>query len=274
MNAIRIASPLFIVREDCNIDLFGTLRKLAKIGYEGVEFIGFYGHKPSEIRKVLDDCGLCAMGDHVQLDTFHEDIEGCLDTHETLGCRYITISGIAPDAMPGTPGFAGTVDKIARIAEAARCRSVTLLYHNHAFELLRKVDGVDLLEALTDGIPAEDLKLELDLGWIAIGGGDPVHYLTKYKDRSPVLHFKDFYTDNVGLIGEPKDFLPARGGVERGCFEFRPTGYGIMNYPAILDKCLACNPEWIVADHDLAYERDSYDDLKLSLAYVRMLLAL
>ncbi len=65
-----------------------------------------------------------------------------------------------------------------------------------------------------------------------------------------------------------------RGGAEQGFFEFRPTGYGIMNYPALIKPMLDCHPEWIVLDHDLAYERDPFEDLALSLAYAKSLMGI
>ena len=272
MRKIKLASPLFIVRDDCAKDLYGSLRRLAAIGFDGVEFLGFFGHAPSEIRKELDGCGLRAVGNHIGLDGFYANTEAVLDAHEILGCKYINVGGISPDGMPGGSDFAGTVAKIAALAEASRRRGIVLLYHNHADELLSKTGGVDLLEALADGVPAEDLKLEPDLGLIAIGCGDVMHYLDKYKNRFPVLHLKDFYADGAAPIDRTADFLLARGGPDRGRFEFRPTGYGIMNYPALLEKCLACVPEWIVADHDFAYKRDSYDDLRLSLEFLKSFL--
>ena len=69
-----------------------------------------------------------------------------------------------------------------------------------------------------------------------------------------------------------RDFVPARGGADRGHFEFRPTGYGVLNLPKLMPLCLDCEPAWFVMDHDLAYERDPYEDLKLSLDYTRALL--
>ena len=71
-----------------------------------------------------------------------------------------------------------------------------------------------------------------------------------------------------------REFVPQRGTAERGHFEFRPTGYGVLNLPRLMPLCLRCHPEWFVMDHDLAYERDIYSDLKLSLDYVRGLLSL
>jgi len=50
------------------------------------------------------------------------------------------------------------------------------------------------------------------------------------------------------------------------------VGYGILNFPGLLNKIKACEPKWLLADHDLAYERDSYFDLKISLEYMKNLI--
>lgn len=107
-----------------------------------------------------------------------------------------------------------------------------------------------------------------------IGGGDCADYLRAYADRCPVIHLKDYYSSDNSKLGRVREFVPARGTAERGHFEFRPTGYGVLNLPKLMPLCLKCEPEWFVIDHDLAYERDSYDDLKLSLDYTRALLAM
>ena len=57
-----------------------------------------------------------------------------------------------------------------------------------------------------------------------------------------------------------------------GCFEFRPVGYGVLNIARLMPLCLACRPDWLVMDHDMAYDRNPYGDLKLSLDYTRDLL--
>lgn len=274
MDKIGVASPLYIVREDCQRDLPGVLGKLAALGFDGVEFLGLFGCEPAAVRAILDDLGMKAVGDHIGIDVLCADLEGQLAVYETLGCEYLSVVGIAEEAMPGTAGWDATREKYARAAKAAHARGITLLYHNHDNELLHRVDGGSQLDAILDGIPADDLSFEPDLGWIAIGGGNPLHFLEKYADRCPVLHWKDFYASDCALLGDVHDFLPEKGAAQRGGFAFRPTGYGVMNYPALVPQSLACAPRWIVTDHDLAYENDPYQELKLSLDYVRALLAL
>ena len=130
-----------------------------------------------------------------------------------------------------------------------------LLFHNHAEELKNKINGKDVLENIFDSVRPDLLYCEPDLGWISIGGADPAYYLKKYKNRCPVIHFKDYINTNDGFL-------------------FRPTGYGIMNNAELYALSLTANPlpEWYVMDHDCAYERDSYYDLKISLEYFRNLI--
>ena len=117
------------------------------------------------------------------------------------------------------------------------------------------VNGKAVLENIFDDVRSDLLYCEPDLGWIDIGGGDPAYYLKKYKDRCPVIHFKDY--------------IPAE---TDGGFLFRPTGYGIMNNAELYALSKPCNPEWYIMDHDCAYERDSYFDLSISLEYFKNLM--
>ena len=268
MKHIKMASPLFILREECQKDLADVLKRLAEVGYEGIEFAGFFGHSAEEVRKMLDENGLVALGNHVSYASMEENADEVLDFHQVVGCSYMTISELPMDR------FDEVAVNYKVFAEKAKKRGIRLLYHNHDHELIEKTDGMENLAWIMEHTDPVDLALEPDLGWIEIGGGDPAWYLEKYVDRCPVIHLKDYYATDRSKLGRVKEFVPARGGEERGHFEFRPTGYGVLNLPKLMPLCLACNPEWFVMDHDLAYERDSVFDLKLSLDYVRNLLAI
>lgn len=274
MHRVRMASPLYILRQECAVDLLAVLRKLKQIGFDGVEFLGFFGHGAREVRSWLDDLGLAALGNHVPFRSFLDDINGTLEYHAAVGCAYLTVADWASSGFPGSQTWEKTLAGLEKMGEQARRYGITLLYHNHDTELIERVNGRALMDAILTSTPKQLLSFEPDLGWIEIGGGDSVDYLTRYADRCPVIHLKDYYSTDRGKHGLVGDFLPQRGGAERGYFEFRPTGYGVLNYPKLIPLCLRCNPDWFVLDHDLAYERDSFDDLKLSLDYVRTLLPL
>ena len=250
----RIGSPLFILREACEKDLLAVLDKLAQIGYEGIEFLGFFGHKPSAIKNKLVSCGLAAVGNHVPFDYFADNTDEVTDAHKEIGCGYITVGAPGADGMPGGADYARTVETFERLGEAARDAGMKLLYHNHAEELKNKLGGKAILEHIFDDTRPDLLYCELDLGWISIGGGDPAYYLRKYKERCPVIHFKDYMPDdNTGFI-------------------FKPTGYGVMQNAQLYALSQKCEPDWYIMDHDCAYERNSYFDLEISLEYFKNLM--
>lgn len=265
MKRIKMASPLYILREECAKDLAGVLKKLAEIGYDGIEFLGFFGHGAAEVKAMLDENGLEALGNHVPYNELKADPDGIFDFHKAVGCHYLTVADLPLE------NFGEVAATLKVLAQKAGERNICLLYHNHDQELIEKTDGVENLAWIMNHT---DLFLEPDLGWIEIGGGDPAWYLEKYVSRCPVIHLKDYFTTDHKKLGRVREFVPARGGEERGHFEFRPTGYGVLNLPKLMPLCLDCDPEWFVMDHDLAYERDSIFDLKLSLDYVRNLLAI
>jgi sugar phosphate isomerase/epimerase len=255
---VKIGSPLFILREEAQRDLFRVLERLAEIGFEGVEFLGFFGNKAAAVRAMLNSLGLTAIGNHVPFDEFSRETGRVIDEHKEIGCGYITIGALEQDGLPGSAGYPRTIENITRIGEAVSAAGMKLLFHNHAEEL-QKVNGKTILSHLLDDTPDNHLYLEADLGWMQIGGANPLEYLRRYKNRCPVLHFKDY--------------LPY--GNEQG-FIFRPTGYGVMDNAGLYVAALALDPppQWIITDHDCAYERDIYSDLQLSFQYMENLMEL
>lgn len=253
MNNAKIGSPLYILRDKCSKDLFGVLERLAEIGFDGIEFLGFFGHIPAEIKNKLDACGLKAVGNHVPFNEFTQNTQKVIEDHKTLGCGYITISA-PPEGLFSEGEYARFKEGIAAVGEMMNAAHMKLLFHNHAEELNISTGKKAVLENIFDDICPGSLYFEPDLGWIQIGGGNPSHYLKKYKDRCPVIHFKDYYP------------------LEDGSYEFRPTGYGVMDNAALYGLSLDCNPEWYVMDHDCSYSRDEFDDLRLSLEYFRNLI--
>ena len=257
---VKIGSPLFILREECAKSLPGVLERIAEIGFDGVEFVSLFGYKVSEVKSKLDSCGLKAIGDHVSFDEFSKNTQKVIDDHKELGCKYITLGSPGADGFSGSPNYKHTLETIHRIGEAMNESGMKLLYHNHAEELRQIVDGKAVLEHLFDDTDPDLLQCELDLGWIGIGGGDPIYFYKKYGERCPVVHYKDYMlTDDLSV----KD--------ERG-FLFRPTGYGVMNFSLLYDMSTAHSPDWYIMDHDLAYSRDSYFELEISLDYFKNLM--
>lgn len=271
MEKIKIAAPLYILRNEAEQDLFAVLEKLKAIGFEGVELLGFFGKKPEEIKAKLDELSMEAVGNHVPSNEFIKNPDKVIRDHLTIGCRYITIAWPDRAIAPGTPEFDQTISDIKVIAGRCKEAGITPLYHNHDFEYRVSPSIADVV---MESCKAEGICMEPDLGWMLFAQADPAEALARYSYRCPVIHFKDIYAKDLSLVGKSEELGEAKARPEKGYFEFRPVGYGMLNIPKLMPLCLACKPEWFVVDHDLAYERDSYQDLKISVDYLKALMGI
>ena len=104
MSKRRIALQLYSVRGDCAKDLPGTLREVAEMGYDGVEFAGYHGRSARDLRYMLDDLGLEVAGTHVGIDTLQgERLRDSIEFNRVLGNRFLVVP-MLPDDMTSSRG--------------------------------------------------------------------------------------------------------------------------------------------------------------------------
>ena len=246
--SLPVAVQVYSVRDDASADLRGTLEKIKKMGYDGVEFAGLYGNAPEDIRAMCDEIGLVPVSAHVPYVDMVADARGVLSQYATIGCKFVAVPYLIPEHRPDGGHFDEVIANIRAIGEVARDLGITLLYHNHDFEFV-KLDGKYALDILYDAVPADYLQTELDTCWVNVGGEEPAAYIRKYSGRSPVVHLKDFYgersEDMYELIGIEKK-APKRP----GNFEFRPVGSGLQDFPAILAAAEDAGAKWVVVEQD------------------------
>ncbi len=274
MRKIRLATPIFLVRRRAEKDLLGVIKELGELGFEAFEMGGLYGNDPEKVRRAAEETGLEILMDHVPYQEFEADMDHVIAARKALGSKYISICKIPDEKYPGGADFSEGISFINRVAEKVKDAGMTLQYHNHGFDFMNRIDGKYPIEHILDGVPAELLQHMPDIGWCMLGGGDPVYMLEKYKDRCKVIHMKDYYAEGPARLRTAHELDGKRGGAEYYNFEFRPTGYGIVNFPAMMDKILSCDPEWITTDHDGSYCGNDYEELRISRQYVENLLEL
>lgn len=248
-----VALQIYSVREDAEKDLKGTLMKIKEMGYDGVEFAGLYGYKPTEIKDMLGEIGLIPISAHVPIDSMLENPDKVIGEYAEIGCKYIAVPYLMEERRPGTEGFAQTIKDIETVATAAKRFGIQMLYHNHDFEFT-KVDGKYALDLIYDSISEDLLKTEIDTCWVNVAGEDPAEYVRKYTGRSPVVHLKDFVMKGkekpeklYELIGIDSDKKEDHG---EEAFGFRPVGYGVQDFSEILQASKDAGAEWVVVEQD------------------------
>jgi sugar phosphate isomerase/epimerase len=182
-----LSIQLYTVREAAAKDFIGVLKKIAAIGYKGVEFAGLHGFKPAEIRKVLDDSGLVASSSHAGLPG-PENLQEMVDTAGTLGYKLI-ITGKGPDDFRTVDGIRQAAEQFQAGAAVLKGTGLSLGYHNHWWEF-NLVDGRLGMEIFLELAP--DVFSQTDVYWACnFGAVDPAKFIRSHKKRIPILHLKD-----------------------------------------------------------------------------------
>ena len=250
----RLGVQLYTVRDLMQRDMDGTLAAIAKIGYQEVEFAGFFNRTPADIRVILERNGLVAPSGHVPFEAIDQGWDAVLDAAHTLGHRYVCIAWIPEQVRKDLDGWKRVADTLNRAGEACRKSNLTLAFHNHSYEFVPLAGQLpyDVLLAATD--PAL-VKLEMDLFWITYGGQDPLAYFAKYPGRIPLVHVKD-------MAAKPRpDIAPDS--------VMRSVGQGTIDWKRIFAQADQAGIKHYFVEHDTPV--DALASIKASFDYLKSL---
>ena len=189
---IPIGLQLYSVRDVLGKDFEGTLKKVAEMGIEGVEFAGSFGKYKDDaagLKKVLDDLGLKAAGTHTGAGTLAGDaLKKTAEFYKTIGCKFLIVPGDGRFTDPEkSKEFAEFMNKTA---EALKAEGLFTGYHNHDQEF-RKKDGDKTYWDLFGERTSKDVIMQQDMGHTMWAGVDPTAVVKKYPGRIKTTHIKN-----------------------------------------------------------------------------------
>lgn len=243
---VPIGLELYSVRQDMAKDLMGTVRTVAKMGYEVVEFYSpYYAWTPEyagEVRKLMDDLGIRCLSTHNDARSFSPDgIDKAIELNKIIGSKYIVMA---------SPGPATTLDDWKKVAERLntgnekmKSAGIRAGYHNHQAEF-RALEGTRPIDVIAENTD-KSVLLQLDVGTCVEVGQDPVAWIKKNPGRLNCIHCKEWSPEKGYrvLIGEGaapwKEIFEAAesaGGVEFYLIE--QEGAEVTPFEAA-EKCLA-----------------------------------
>jgi sugar phosphate isomerase/epimerase len=197
---IPVGVQLYSVRAECAKDLPGTVAKVAAMGYDGVEFAGYYDYTAADLRKLLDDNGLKCCGTHTQMETLSkENLQATIDYNQTLGNKYLICPWLKPDDSNPKEAWLKHAERFNEVAEVIRPLGMYVGYHCHAHDFHALDSGEVPWEILFDNT-AQNVVMQIDTGNCMDGGGDPIKYLKKYPGRSVTIHLKEHSATNKNAI--------------------------------------------------------------------------
>ena len=247
MSSIPVALQMYTVRDQTDIDFIGTYKKVAEIGYAGVEVASTGGLTGTEMKTLLDDLGFGRAGIHCGIDALEADVNAAADYALAMESKYITCPWMPEERRQDAAGWKATAEKLTEIGAALHKQGLTFCYHNHSFEF-QKFAGEYGLDILYGNSCPACLKAQLDTYWVQHGGESPAAYIKKYSGRVPLVHLKDM------TAGENPTFTE--------------VGNGILDWKAIFAAAEAAGTEWFIVEQDvcagpsLESAKISFDNLK------------
>ena len=245
---IPVGVQLYSVRTECEKDLPGTIKAVAKMGYKGVEFAGYYGRDAKTLKKLLDDVGLKCCGTHTGLDTLLGDqLQKTIEFNQTIGNKFLIVPSLPENYRSSRTDWQKTARLFNELAEKIKPHGMRVGYHNHSIEF-KPLDGELPWDTFFGGTKKQ-VVMQLDTGNAMIGGGDPVVFLKRYPGRAQTVHLKPFSkTKPNAVIGE--DELPWQE-IFKLCETTGQTKWYIVEYesdaypPLVsIEKCLETLRRW------------------------------
>lgn len=256
-----ISVQLYTLREEAAKDFPAVLRRLAKIGYKGVEPAGFFGFTPADFRKFVEDLGMVVSSTHspwAGANNLNEVIETC----GILGVNMVA-GGYGADEFATLDAIKKTAETTAKINDTLAEAGITLTLHNHAWEF-EKIDGRIKYEIFAELCPK--VNFELDTYWAAnFGENDAPEMVRRFAKRSPLLHIKD------GPLIRPESVYNAETSTleaaKGGSASLLAVGSGKNDIKGII---AAMDPEvtkWLVVEQDNS-DTDMFDCVEASYRYL------
>lgn len=273
---MKVGIQLYSIRDDMIADMEVTLKKVKEIGYDYVEFGGYYGGLTApELLKLLSKYELECVSVHYGYQALVEKTDKSIEFLKALGTKYCVVPYMPRDVHKGSELFEKTVSNFTRVGQALLDNNIHLLYHNHDFEF-DKFEGKCLLDWLFESVPANLLSTQIDTCWALYAGYDPAEYLKKYLGRAYGLHLKDFIcagisSDSIYDLIDSKENMNKLRNVGKEGIEFKPLGQGMQNIPQILDVARAAGTEFVIVEQDRSLGISVIESVKQSREYLRSL---
>jgi sugar phosphate isomerase/epimerase len=251
---LPIGLQLYSVRELLPKDFDGTLKAVHDAGYPEVEAAGYFDRTAPDFRKAMDQAGLRCISTHHPLTPLRAHVDEFIEYGHTLGLNYI----VCPSPAHRDPNAKGplnlddwhfTADELNRIGEKVNAAGMRFGYHNHTPEFGTEA-GVTFYDELLRLTDPKLVFFEMDCGWVAAAGRNPVDYLSKSPERFPLLHVKD-------MARKPD-----------GHFDSTVMGEGTVDYKPILRAATGLKHYFIEQEE---FTRDPIESLRADAEYMRKL---
>jgi len=244
----RIGIQLYTVRDAAAKDLGGTLERIARIGYNEVEFAGYFAHTPKQVHDMLAATGLRAPSTHLDYSVIAKSWDQSIANSLAIGHQWITIAWVDEAQRKTLDDWKRVADTFNVAAATARKAGLRFAYHNHDFEM-PLMEGRRPLDVLIENTDPTVVDFEMDIYWLVKGGGQPLDYFARFPHRFPMVHVKD--------AGPPPEY------------EMRDVGAGTIDFKSIFAHSAQAGIQHYFVEHD--QPADPFASAAASYSYLKQL---
>ncbi|MBE6884808.1 MAG: sugar phosphate isomerase/epimerase [Ruminococcaceae bacterium] len=222
---LNLALELYSIRNETAKDFFGSLEKVAALGFTGVEFAGYGDIKAEDMKAKLDSLNLFTTSVHHGINDLRNDLDAIIAYNKVLGNNNIVC---AWSPFENWEQVQAQTEELNQMADKLAANGMKLYYHNHAHEFVKfEQDGGRyaydvMMEKLGDKV-----GVQFDIYWLYRAGVDAIEYLDMYKDRIALTHIKD---------GDETTGLPA--------------GTGKVEIKKIVEHAQKLGVEWFILEDE------------------------
>ena len=193
---IPVGLEMYSVRGELQKDLIGSIKAVAKAGYQGMEFYSPYMQwstdKAKEVRKLMDDLNVKCYSTHNGPNSFSGDgMKKAIELNTIIGSKHVIMASAG--RVTGLDGWKGIADLLNKGAEGMKSAGLGTGFHNHQLEF-KPIDGTRPMEVLAKNTD-KSVTLQLDVGTCVEVGLDPVAWINQNPGRIRSMHCKDWSPD-------------------------------------------------------------------------------
>lgn len=255
-----LALQLYTIRDAMDIDVKGSLKKVADIGYKYVELAKyadgkFYGIEPREFKKIVSDLGMEIISSHTQVEAQGITLDNAkkmAEDHAKLGVKYCVQPWVVEEARKTVASFQKMVADWNKVGAIMKESGIQFGYHNHNFEFAKLEGKVPYFDIFLAELDKDLVTMEIDLFWVTKAGQNPVEIFKKYPGRFQLFHMKDMFTRQAPFY------------TTTGVTDFAPVGAGVINFKEILAAKKIAGMKYLIVEQDQSREGKPFDDIRTS----------
>ncbi|MDC3415993.1 sugar phosphate isomerase/epimerase family protein [Aquibacillus salsiterrae] len=248
----KLGIQLYSVRDKTQDNFLDTIHELGKMGYDAVQFAGFFNTDAKTVRSVMDESGVIPAGSHTPFDQLKDDqLSGTLEYNETIGNRLVICPSLPKELQGSTDGFKRAAAALNEIGRKCKEQGFTFGYHNHHFEFADLGDGKHGFSILFEETDPAYVKMELDCYWALHAGYDPVKIIDEHTSRCVSLHLKDMKREDGNKVTTE-------------------IGEGELDLTTILERARNLSIPWLTVEQE-DFDKDTLESARLNIVNLQKL---